>query len=265
MNPTALDNYEVSLEKEIAQLKDVKKSKDESNTVYDQLASLATTYAPRGPQLSLSDEEAIMVVGDLERLSPQARLEYYTYRCERLGLDPFGHPFDYIRTATDRTKTAYKTVLYANKNCASQLIKKHLVSTKILREATEQGIFIVTVEASMPIVSQEGHIVGKRSAENIGAVEVAGKGGTDLANARKKAVTQGTNRAIFTLCGISELDETETTQIKGAHHAVTPEEVERGLKDLEKRLLPSWTSSLKSSGNAVTKPEESNANQPKGD
>jgi len=231
MNPTALDTAHEAQKNE---------PKNEPKAdVYDNMAEGAKTYVPpaKAFQLSLSDEEAIQVYGDLEKLSPQARLEYYRFRCERLGLDPFGHPFDYIRTPIDKAKTAYKTVLYANKNCASQLTKKHNVSTDIINEKTESGIREVVVRASTPIIAN-GIILGWRHAENKGAVAVAGIGGTDLANALKKTITQATNRAIFTLFGISDLDETEIDQIKGANQTVTPQDVEKSLNELKQRLLP---------------------------
>jgi len=235
-------------------------NQSQQSDVYEEMANAAKNFV-KGTEklrLSLTDEEAIFM-GDLERLSPEARNEYYRYRCEMLGLDPFGHPFDYIRTPIDKTRTAFKTVLYANKNCAMQLTAKRHVSTKIVKTITEAGIHIVTIEASCPLISN-GHILGTRSAENIGATAVAGYGGVDLANALKKAVTQATNRAIFTLCGVAELDETEITQIKGAYQSITPEEVERGLEQLKQAYPQKQLPAKPTSSVSESKPEESKPN-----
>lgn len=244
MNPTALDQLGASPEQTI--------TGNNLDDIYSQMSNMPSMKSQR---FTPSDEEAITVLGDLERLSPEARMMYYLDRCNALGLDPNGHPFDYIRTPLDRSKTAYRTVLYANKNCASQLTKKFHVSTEILSENEVQGTYHVKARASMPIIV-DGVILGSRFADDIGVSEIAGKGGDSLGNSKKRAVTQAKRRAILGLCGLSLNDETEVQQIRGAI-TISPNEVERGLKAVQQRLLPVSSESSKSSKSSVSTTEES--------
>lgn len=50
--------------------------------------------------------ERVVVDGDLSKLTPAQRLDYYRRVCESLGLNPYSKPFDYLNLGG-------KLVLYA--------------------------------------------------------------------------------------------------------------------------------------------------------
>lgn len=173
--------------------------------------------------LELSDQEGLLIQGDLEKLTAEGRIAYYIHRCKTQGLDPLSRPFDYIKVP-GMIKGTHKLVLYANKNCAEQLREIHHISSTILKEETESGVLRVYVRASKPIII-DGKLIAYREFDEVGAVSIAGVGSTELANARMKAVTKAHRRAALGIQGLGLSDESETETIKGAVR-VTPEEVE---------------------------------------
>jgi hypothetical protein len=144
--------------------------------------------------------ERVIVLGDLSELSPRERSAYYLSVCDSVGLNPSTMPFLYVRLNG-------KLALYATKNCSDQLRQIHGVSVVSLSRETVDGIHIVTAT----VVSGTG-----RRDEDVGAVNIAGKKGEDLANALMKATTKAKRRATLSLCGLSFLDETELDTVKGA-------------------------------------------------
>ena len=57
--------------------------------------------------------EAVLLAGDLSKLTADERTSYYMKSCASLGLNPYTKPFDYI-------KLSGREVLYATKGCADQ-------------------------------------------------------------------------------------------------------------------------------------------------
>lgn len=155
------------------------------------------------PALSASTLEAVVVGGDLARLSPAQRLEYYSARCRAAGLDPAAQPFQYIQLNG-------KLTLYASKGCTDQLSRVHGIKVEIVSQANESGLRVVHVRAQ----TGDG-----RATDEIGAVNIEGLKGEALANAMMKAVTKAKRRAILSMCGLGMLDETETETIPGARPA----------------------------------------------
>jgi hypothetical protein len=154
-------------------------------------------------ELSAATLEAVVVGGDLARLNPAQRLEYYSARCRAAGLDPAAQPFQYINLNG-------KLTLYASKGCTDQLSRVHGIKVEIVSQVTEMELRVVHVRAS----TRDG-----RATDEIGAVSVKGLGGEALANAMMKAVTKAKRRAILSMCGLGMLDETETETIPGARTA----------------------------------------------
>jgi len=154
-------------------------------------------------ELSAATLEAVVVGGDLARLNPAQRLEYYSARCRAAGLDPAAQPFQYINLNG-------KLTLYASKGCTDQLSRVHGIKVVIVSQSTETGLRVVHVRAE----TKDG-----RATDEIGAVSVANLGGEALANAMMKAVTKAKRRAILSMCGLGMLDETETETIPGARTA----------------------------------------------
>lgn len=155
---------------------------------------------------SASDQSvvsALILNGDLSKLSSADKVKYYNGYCDRLGLDPFTKPFDILRLNG-------KEVLYCTRTGAQQLNKLHSVSHTITsRELIDAaGIYQVTARASLP----DG-----RCTESIGAVNIAGLKGESYANSIMKAETKAKRRATLDLLGLGVLDESEVDSIPNAH------------------------------------------------
>jgi len=149
---------------------------------------------------------SIVINGDISRLTPQQKVEYYRQFCERLGLDPLSQPFKLLRLNG-------KEVLYCDRTGAQQLNKLHKVSHEIKARETVSGCYVVTAQASTP----DG-----RKTESIGAVTIDNLRGDALCNAMMKAETKAKRRATLDLLGLGILDETETETILHAQKVDAP-------------------------------------------
>lgn len=164
--------------------------------------------------MKIDDQTLAQLVlhGDLSRLSPAQKLDYYKARCDAAGLDPRTQPFQVISLPARGGHR--KEILYALKSATDQLSSKHLIRTEILEQETIEGIRVVTVRASSP----DG-----RQTEDVGCVPISGLRGDDLANALMKCVTKAKRRAVLSLCGLGLLDETELDTIRDAREEDSPE------------------------------------------
>lgn len=143
--------------------------------------------------------ESVLLQGDLSKLTPSQRVNYYKRVCESMGLNPLTRPFDYITLNG-------KLTLYAKKDAADQLRNIHGVSiddVDVVESATQ---FIVKVK---------GHNKDGRTDVEVGVVNKTDMQG-NLANAQMKAVTKGKRRLTLSLCGLGWLDETEVQTIPDA-------------------------------------------------
>ena len=141
--------------------------------------------------------ESVLITGDLESLSAEERLQYYSKICDCLGLNPLTRPFDYL-------KFNGKTILYARRDCADQLRKLYGIQIKIITQVEDEGILTIHVAAQDKF---------GRHDEDIGAVNIAGLRGEARANAKMKALTKAKRRVTLSLCGLGILDETEADDI----------------------------------------------------
>jgi len=144
--------------------------------------------------------EQVLVMGDLSRLSPEQRNQYYKATCDSLGLNPLTRPFEFIVLNG-------KLQLYARKDCTDQLRKLHGVSIRITGREVMDDLMVVTAEAT----DKTG-----RTDSSIGAVSIAGLRGEAKANALMKAETKSRRRVTLALCGLGILDESEIDGIPGA-------------------------------------------------
>ncbi len=145
--------------------------------------------------------EQVITAGDLARLTPQQRVNYYRHVCDSLGLNPLTRPFEYITLNG-------KLTLYARKDATDQIRKRYGVSiTRVERETTDGGVYVVTAYAAMPDGRQDS---------DVGAVSVKGLGGDALANAYMKATTKAKRRVTLSICGLGMLDETEVETVRDA-------------------------------------------------
>lgn len=158
------------------------------------------------------DISRLVVDGDLSRLTPDQKSQYYILRCKEHGLNPSNQPFNYIQLNG-------KLVLYANKGCGEQLRSIQKVSIKIVKADKIDDLFVVIVEAK----NGQG-----REDSATGAVPILGLKGEALANAMMKAETKAKRRVTLSICGLNMLDETEVASIQDDKGKVYPEQPPEG-------------------------------------
>ena len=151
---------------------------------------------------NIDDQTMLAVVssGDCSKLNDRQKTEYYKARCDAAGLDPRSQPFEFVSLQG-------KLRLYATKAATDQLAAIHGVRATIVSRETVDGIHVVTVR----VEARDG-----RQTEDVGALNIKGKQGDDLANAMMKTVTKAKRRAILSLCGLGMTDETELETIARA-------------------------------------------------
>lgn len=140
--------------------------------------------------------ESALMQGDLSKLTPEQRLNYYNQVCLTLGLNPLTKPFEYIQLNG-------KLTLYAKRDATDQLRKIHNVSVTIKSREVIGDVYVVTACAS----------IGDRVDESTGAVAIAGLKGEALANAYLRCETKSKRRVTLSICGLGLLDETEMQPI----------------------------------------------------
>lgn len=141
----------------------------------------------------ISAIEATLVQGDLSRLTPDQRLNYFKAVCESVGLNPLTKPFEYQTFQG-------KVVLYARKDATDQLRKIHGVSITKLEKDISDGICTITAYAK--------DRSGKEDSD-IGVLDIKGLTGEKLANAVMKCTTKAKRRVTLSICGLGILDESE--------------------------------------------------------
>ena len=99
--------------------------------------------------------EAVVIGGDLSKLSPTDRVNYYKAVCQSVGLNPLTRTFDYITLNK-------KLTLYARKDATDQLRNINVISIAKPDIQFEDEWIIVTVVAS----DQQG-----RTDSDVGAVK----------------------------------------------------------------------------------------------
>lgn len=150
--------------------------------------------------------ESVLIKGDLSKLTPQERSDYYMQVCRSVGLNPLTKPFEYITLNG-------KLTLYALRTCTDQLRTVHGVSVEELAESEREGVFIVTAK----VRNKDG-----RTDIAKGAVTITNLKGDALANAMMKAETKAKRRATLSICGLGFLDETEIETIPAAAKRENP-------------------------------------------
>jgi hypothetical protein len=157
-------------------------------------------------QIDAQLAEAVLLGGDLSKLTPAQRVNYYQQVCNSLGLNPYTKPFDYIQLNG-------KLTLYAKKDAADQLRRINGVSIDDVDIVETPTQFIVKVK---------GHDKTGRADVEVGVVNKTDMRG-DTANSQMKAVTKGKRRLTLSLCGLGWLDETEVQTIPDARPVAVAE------------------------------------------
>jgi len=148
-------------------------------------------------------QEKVVIYGDLSKLDPAQKLNYYKARCDAAGLDIRTRPFEYLNLQG-------KLVLYATKACSDSLTAIHGLSVAVRSHQRDEanGLYIAEARASTP---------AGRHTDDIGVVPIAGLRPADLANAMMKAVTKAKRRSVLSLCGLGDImDESEIETVDGA-------------------------------------------------
>jgi hypothetical protein len=156
----------------------------------------------------------ILFKGDLSSLTPEEQIAYYIQRCERVGLDPYSKPFDFLEIK-DKDTGQIKITLYANKEAAAQLIVNRGISIEKIEDSEENGVYKVKAH----VRTADG-----RTGINLSVAHVKGLAGKNYENAIKRTVTQAIRRAILMACGLGDTDETEVADIPNARPVAFPEE-----------------------------------------
>lgn len=178
-------------------------------------ALAAVTSSPTDTAYSIM--ENVVADGDLSKLTPKQRVEYYHKTCESLGLNPLTRPLEYQRFNG-------KVVLYARKECTEQLRFMHKVSIYKMEKETFDGVFVVTAYARTAD--------GKEDVST-GAVPIHNLKGEALANAFMKAETKAKRRVTLSVCGLGYLDENEVNTIAGSQ----PVKVDHLTGEIEQPVL----------------------------
>ena len=150
--------------------------------------------------------ESVVTKGDLAKLSPQERTQYYVEVCRSVGLNPFTRPFEYIILNG-------KLILYARRDAADQLRKINGVSIEVVSRKIEDELVVVHVRAS----DKTG-----RTDEDFGAVSIARLTGEARANAILKAITKAKRRVTLSISGLGFIDETEVDDMPVTNRVTTP-------------------------------------------
>lgn len=151
-----------------------------------------TIPAKKADDITPASIEAVLIKGDLSKLTEEQRLEYYNSVCKLVGLNPLTRPFDYLYLQG-------KLSLYPNKSCAEQLRKIHGISLEIVsQDLSADGLYTVHARAK----DEEG-----RTDEDVGVVTLGQlRGGEAVANMILKAVTKAKRRVTLSICGLGFLD-----------------------------------------------------------
>ena len=124
--------------------------------------------------------ESVVLGGDLSRLKPKARLEYYAAVCKSLKLNPLTKPFEYIPLQG-------KLILYATKNCTEQLSEKLGISIELGEGKILGDSYVVKARATGP----DGRFV-----DATGAVPIGKRQGEDHSNSLMKAETKASRERL---------------------------------------------------------------------
>lgn len=144
---------------------------------------------------------SVILNGDLSKLTPEQKLQYYNSLCKALNLNPFTKPFEYMDLKG-------RHILYATKGCADQLRKLHGVSIQITKTWDIKGVYFVQVKAT----DKDGRVDMATGFANVGNFA-----GESLGNAMLKAETKAKRRVTLSICGLGAfLDENEVDDTPGA-------------------------------------------------
>ena len=157
---------------------------------------MSNELATLSPDITAS----LVLNGDLKKLSPTQKVQYYDYRCRQAGLDPAAKPFDLLVLNG-------KEILYANAGGCQQLCSINKLSTAITHRELIEDIYCVSAR----VTGADG-----RATENMGTVYLGSAKGEALANAMMKATTKAIRRTVLCHSGLVMMEESEVDTIPNA-------------------------------------------------
>jgi len=166
--------------------------------------------------------EAVIAKGDLAKLTPAERVNYYRAVCKSIGVNELTQPFQYILLNN-------KLTLYATRTCADQLRQVRGVSIAKPDIQYVDDMVVVSVSA----VDRDG-----RTDSDLGVVAIGALKGVDRANGIMKAITKAKRRVTLSLCGLGWLDETEVDTIPDARPAAVDTETGEIVSNGNAKALP---------------------------
>jgi len=158
----------------------------------------------------------LVINGDLSRLTPAQKVNYYNSLCARVGLDPATQPFKLL-------KLKGKEVMYADKGATQQLSQIHKISHDVVSREKDEDTYTVTIRASLPdgrFTVEDGSV---SLFDNDSGQPYKREG---LANQKMKAMTKAKRRAVLALIGLGMIDESELDNIAGAEVITIAEAVD---------------------------------------
>lgn len=153
------------------------------------------------PALSDVDVEQLVMTGDISKLPPKARVEYYQRYCEAFGMAWISQPIMFYKGPGGSLSP------YVRRAGAEQIRENKNMSIRLTNSSLEDGIYTVTAEARLP---------NGRTDQDIGVVDISGLRGEAKANAIKKCTTQAKRRVTLSLGGLGIPDESEVADIPNA-------------------------------------------------
>lgn len=187
--------------------------------------AVTRSETPGAPALDLDTLFSLVINGDLSKLNPAQKVDYYRQMCERAGLDPATQPFKLLNLQG-------KEVLYCDRSGTAQLNRLHGISHEIKERLLDADSYVVTARA----IHRDG-----RFSDSLGAVPFvypdryqvydttqrqrvwkdhpkAGKQltGEDRTNAMMKAETKAKRRSTLDLVGLGIIDDVEVDSVDGA-------------------------------------------------
>jgi hypothetical protein len=141
--------------------------------------------------------ESMVVRGDLSGLNPQQRAAHYIRVCERLGLDPYSQPFEYL-------KLNGKEVMYAKKGATDQLAAIHRLNRRIV-----DGPKVIDLAGTKLVYAvAEATLPNGRVETSTATVPLV-----DPVNVLMKCETKAKRRVTLSILGLGMLDEGELDTI----------------------------------------------------
>lgn len=143
----------------------------------------------------------VVLYGDVSKLTPREKVNYYNALCHAYGLNPAAKPFDYLTLKG-------KDVLYANRNASDQLRRIRGVSVYKLEQGRDSD------DEDLYFCIAYGEDKTGRKDVGTGYVNIAGLKGEALGNAKMKCETKAKRRMTLSICGLGMMDESEIESIE---------------------------------------------------